>query len=45
MEQSDDELYNAITNSKDKLLFIKFKAKGASSHIWAVIQVDMEETN
>ena len=44
-EDEEDELFTAIENSQDKLLFIKFRPKGASSYTWAVVQVDMEETD
>ena len=41
----EDELLQAIKNSTDKMFFIKFKATGATSCTWAVVQVDMEETD
>ena len=40
-----ESLFNAITLSDDKLLFIKFKPYGASAYSWALVQVDMDETN
>ena len=39
------KLFDAIKVSKDKLIFIKFRPQGATSFVWAVVQIDLEETD
>ena len=45
IEDMRDELYEAFCKSHDKVIFIKFKPKGAASYTWAVVQIDPDETD
>ena len=38
-------LYDTIKESLDKLIFMKFKPQGATSFVWALVPVDLEDTD